>query len=105
MGYGNGGTALSGGVGGATAVPVRQSVIVSQTDDLTHQIEILQQHVAGLEKRLEMALQPSAPEANVKQGADKPMHSVPYARTLSELTDRLMGVNRRLDDIIQRIEI
>lgn len=106
MGYGNGSGAyaIGGGDAGQCAT-TRQSAVAGQTDELGQQVELLLQNVATLEKRLENVLQPSTPMSADKVGSVPTPHSVPFVRTLGELTMRVRGANQHLNDITQRIEV
>ena len=92
-----------GGVSAAQGAPQRQSHVSGQTDRLERISKDLMENLSHLESRIEpvLRLEPSATQQGEKENAAL----VAYAEKIGGIASTLEGANRRLLDIIGRIEL
>lgn len=81
----------------------RQSQIGSRVLELQENIQQLHENISALEHRLSPVLHPVPPSV-VDKAATEPTDSTPLAQCVAEFAKNVLQANRRISEIVQRIE-
>ncbi len=82
----------------------RDTQVSKYSAELTHVCDVMDDAIAGLEKRLVLIIAPFIGNTSI-EASEKDEDLVPHAEFLRSRVSRLDGITRKILDICSRIEI